>query len=235
MSGRFRDTGLSKWPQNDLKHLTVKNPLYTEYLPRGPSFTPFRSTKRRFRDTRLSKIGPALNDPRMTLSTLLSILICHRHVFALAIHDSDNIGRQNAECGWNCKEPIIAQHSGAACSLGPYKCKNVCVSGLQKASEALKAFSWGFLICCLVLFPWTPGRSFHVVIMAEICTVHVLLSMQSGRCTGTMVICQCAYYLPYFIESLMHRDFLSSVMADIHFSFDLSIYHTLLAKYIHFR
>ncbi len=36
---------------------------------RGPNFTPFHSTASHLQDTRLSKIGNAPNDPRMTLST----------------------------------------------------------------------------------------------------------------------------------------------------------------------
>ncbi len=43
---------------------------------------------------------------------------------------------------------------------------------------------------------------------------------QCGPCIGTMLICQCAYYLPYFTEYLMHRNFPSAVMAEIHFFFD---------------
>ena len=44
--------------------------LYTlNTHPCGPNFTPFRSTTSHFQDTRLSKIGNAPNDPRMTLST----------------------------------------------------------------------------------------------------------------------------------------------------------------------
>ena len=60
----------TEWPQNDLNHLTFKSTLYTlnTYL-RGQNFTPSRSMASRFRDTRLSKIGNAQNDPRMTLST----------------------------------------------------------------------------------------------------------------------------------------------------------------------
>ncbi len=37
--------------------------------PRGPRFTPFRSTTSHFRDIRLLKIGNAPNVPRMTLRT----------------------------------------------------------------------------------------------------------------------------------------------------------------------
>ncbi len=63
----------TKWPHNDLEHLTVESTLHTlNTHPRGPNLIPFRSTASRFRDTRLLKIGNAPNNPRMTLSTLLS-------------------------------------------------------------------------------------------------------------------------------------------------------------------
>ena len=56
--------------QDKSKHFTVKSTLYTlNAHPRGPNFTTFRSTISRFRDTSLSKIGNAPNDPRITLST----------------------------------------------------------------------------------------------------------------------------------------------------------------------
>ena len=42
-----------EWPQNDLKQLTFKSTLHTPNTnPRGPSFTPFRSTIARFPDNR---------------------------------------------------------------------------------------------------------------------------------------------------------------------------------------
>ena len=60
-------------PKLNLKHLTVKSTLYTlNTYPRGPNFDPFRSMVSRFRDTtctRWAKIGNALNDPQMNLST----------------------------------------------------------------------------------------------------------------------------------------------------------------------
>ena len=60
----------TKWPQNDLNHLTVKSTLYTlNANPQGPNFTPFRSTTSRFRDISLPQITNAPNDPRMTLTT----------------------------------------------------------------------------------------------------------------------------------------------------------------------
>ena len=37
--------------------------------PRGPNFTSFRSTKIRFQDTDLLKIGNAPNNPEMALTT----------------------------------------------------------------------------------------------------------------------------------------------------------------------
>ena len=54
----FRKSKWTKWPQNDINHLSVKSTLYTlNTHPRGPNFTPFRSTTSHFRDTGLSKIG----------------------------------------------------------------------------------------------------------------------------------------------------------------------------------
>ncbi len=62
----------TKWPQNDLKHLTVKSVLYTLNNHRWcPNFTLFRSTTSLFRDT-WPKTRNAPNDPRMTLTTSLS-------------------------------------------------------------------------------------------------------------------------------------------------------------------
>ena len=44
---------------------TVKSTLYTlNTAPRGPNFTPLRSTTRHFREISLSKIGNAQNDPK---------------------------------------------------------------------------------------------------------------------------------------------------------------------------
>ncbi len=60
----------TEWPQNELNLLCVNSTLYTlNTHSRSPNFTPFHSTTRRFWDTRLSKIGNAPNDPRMTFST----------------------------------------------------------------------------------------------------------------------------------------------------------------------
>ncbi len=61
-NGRFGDTRLLKIRnapnnQNYLKHLTVTNTLYTLNIrPWSSNLTPFCSTARRFRDTKLSKI-----------------------------------------------------------------------------------------------------------------------------------------------------------------------------------
>ena len=56
-----------------LNYLTIKSTLYTLHTHhRDPNFTPFRSTTSHFRYTRLSKIGNAPSDPRMTSGTQLS-------------------------------------------------------------------------------------------------------------------------------------------------------------------
>ena len=66
----FENRKCTEWPQNDLKHLSVKNTLCTlNTHTRGPNFIPFCSTTSCFRDIRLSIIGNAPNDPRMTLIT----------------------------------------------------------------------------------------------------------------------------------------------------------------------
>ena len=63
----------TQWPQSGIKHLTVESTLYTPNThPWGHKFTPFCSTTRHFWDTRLSKIGNAPNDTRMTLGTWLT-------------------------------------------------------------------------------------------------------------------------------------------------------------------
>ncbi len=48
--------------QNDLKHLTVKYPVYTEYPPMRPKLHSISFYDKTFRDTSLSKIGNAPND-----------------------------------------------------------------------------------------------------------------------------------------------------------------------------
>ncbi len=75
MASHFQDTRLSnirKAALNDPRKAlsTVEHTLYTlNTHPQGPNFTLFRSTTSRFRDTMLSKIGNAPNDPIMTLTT----------------------------------------------------------------------------------------------------------------------------------------------------------------------
>ncbi len=49
----------SEWPSINRQ----KYPVYTEYAPRGPIFTPFRSTTSRFRDTMLLKVENAPMTP----------------------------------------------------------------------------------------------------------------------------------------------------------------------------
>ena len=52
----FENQKCTIWPQNDLKHLSVKSTLCTPNIhPRGPNFNPFRSASSYFRDTGLSK------------------------------------------------------------------------------------------------------------------------------------------------------------------------------------
>ena len=75
-TSHFPDTRLlndAERPQNYLHYLThlTSQVSYNYTLNthlQGPNITPFRSMTIRFRDTRLSKIGKAPNDPRMTLS-----------------------------------------------------------------------------------------------------------------------------------------------------------------------
>ncbi len=98
----FENRKYTEWPQNDLKHLSVKSTLCTlNTHPRGPNFTPFRSTTSRFQDTRL-KIGNAPNDPRMTLQFTIN-KYNHLQVHALLL-----LGRAAGLCkqgmaGWICK------------------------------------------------------------------------------------------------------------------------------------
>ena len=61
-------SSVSLWPATlrykiNLEHLTVKSTLYTlNIYPWGPNFHLFHSTTNRFQDTKLLKIGNALND-----------------------------------------------------------------------------------------------------------------------------------------------------------------------------
>ena len=56
----------TEWPQNELKHLTVKSTLYTLHTyPCDPNFNPFCSISG-CQDTRSLKIGNAPNDPNWT-------------------------------------------------------------------------------------------------------------------------------------------------------------------------
>ncbi len=65
---------VAQWPQTFIKHLTVKNILHKlNTYARGPQFTSFCSTASHFRDSRLSKIWNAPNEPRMTLNIWLSV------------------------------------------------------------------------------------------------------------------------------------------------------------------
>ncbi len=88
MISRFRDTctrpvkignALNDHKLN-FEHLTVKSSLYTlNTYPRGPNFSPFRSTISRFQDktcTRSAKIGDAPNDPKLNLKT---VKVLHIH------------------------------------------------------------------------------------------------------------------------------------------------------------
>ncbi len=73
----FENRKFTEWPQNDLKHLSVKSTLCTlNTHPRGPNITPFRSTTSCFWHIRLSITGNAPNDPRITLITEVSKVPC---------------------------------------------------------------------------------------------------------------------------------------------------------------
>ena len=87
ITSRFWDTRLLKIGKapNDprmtlIKHLNIESTLYTlNPHPRETNFTPFRSTTSLFRGKGLSKIRYALNDPRMTLSTLNALYKLNTH------------------------------------------------------------------------------------------------------------------------------------------------------------
>ena len=60
----------TEWPQEITWSIRLhKYPVYTEYSSLMPKFHSFRSTDSHFQDRRLSKIGNATNDHRLTLTT----------------------------------------------------------------------------------------------------------------------------------------------------------------------